>query len=96
MNDEITPREFKGASTHQAKPYTVKARKIVSVGERGTNGTPLALDDGTNYLATDQQVGELVPSPGDYVVQRIDGFQYLLSDAVFNLQFELVNTPPQN
>lgn len=71
-----------------ANPVNVEAFKIVSCGPtiEGT-GMHLALEDGSNVIATMEMLARIAPQVGDYWVIQSDGYVYLNPKDVFERKY---------
>ncbi|AAQ54986.1 hypothetical protein Bcep22_gp53 [Burkholderia phage Bcep22] len=82
--------------TYIANPVRVSATRIVDVGmtaEESPSGrmvTPLALEDGTNFVADSGMTARYFPQAGDYLVIQEDGYQYLNPREVFERKYRLL------
>lgn len=75
---------------YKANPIEVDAYPIVSVGKRGKDGMPIALENGTNYNATPDMLARMIPVVGDYLVLQADGYVYLNPKDVFEHKYSPV------
>lgn len=75
---------------YQANPVIVEAHKIVSRGQRQSDGIPLALDNGENVVASMEMVVRYDPQPEDYWVIQEDGYIYLNPKEVFERKYSPV------
>jgi hypothetical protein len=80
---------------YQANPVIVDAFKIVSVQKTPPSDPPLArhlaLDDGSNVVATPEMMSRMEPKAGDYWVIQSDGYIYLNPKDVFERKYSPVN-----